>query len=108
MKVKPLSIGIQIDCDIANLTEQDYNDINDLYLEHLIVVFKNQPFQTLPFTKLIAKMGHFANSEQMLWKRNGENTGKGKHKSHSLTPRGDSKRDSPGRSARQNGSWGRR
>ena len=78
MKVKPLSIGIQIDCDIANLTEQDYSDINDLYLEHLIVEFKDQPFQTLPFTKLIAKMGHFANSEQMLWKRDGENTGKGK------------------------------
>ena len=30
MKVVPLNIGIQIDCDIRNLTEQDYKDINDL------------------------------------------------------------------------------
>ena len=58
MKVVPLNIGIQIDCDIRNLTEQDYKDINDLYLEHLIVVFKDQAFQTLPFTKLCAKIGH--------------------------------------------------
>ena len=78
MKVVPLNIGVQIECDIQNLSEHDYSDINDLYLEHLIVVFKDQAFQTIPFTKLCAKMGHFANSEQMLWKRDGENTGKGK------------------------------
>ena len=35
MKVVPLNIGIQIDCDIRNLTEQDYKDINDLYIRDI-------------------------------------------------------------------------
>ena len=78
MKVEELNIGVKINCDIANLSEQDYNDINELYLKHLIIVFENQPYQTLPFAKLISKMGQFANYEQMLWKQDGNNTGKGK------------------------------
>ena len=46
MKVEELNIGVKINCDIANLSEQDYNDINELYLKHLIIVFENQPYQT--------------------------------------------------------------
>ena len=43
MKVEELNIGVKINCDIANLSEQDYNDINELYLKHLIIVFENLP-----------------------------------------------------------------
>ena len=78
MKVEELNIGVKINCDIANPSEQDYNDINELYLKHLIIVFENQSYQTLPFVKLISQMGQFANYEQMLWKQDGNNTGKGK------------------------------
>ena len=41
MKVEKLNAGILIDCDISNLTEQDYQDINELYLDHLLITFKN-------------------------------------------------------------------
>lgn len=76
MKVEKLNAGILIDCDICNLTEQDYQDINELYLDHLLITFKNQPFQTIPFAKLINKMGSFANWNQMLWKQDGTNLAK--------------------------------
>ena len=76
MKVEKLNAGILIDCDISNLTEQDYQDINELYLDHLLITFKNQPFQTIPFAKLINKMGSFANWNQMLWKQDGTNLAK--------------------------------
>lgn len=78
MNIEELNIGVKINCDISKLTEADYEYINELYLEHLIIVFENQPYQTIPFAKLISKMGTFANHEQMLWKQNGDNTGKGK------------------------------
>jgi alpha-ketoglutarate-dependent taurine dioxygenase len=76
VKVEKLNAGILIDCDISNLTEQDYQDINELYLDHLLITFKNQPFQTIPFAKLINKMGSFANWNQMLWKQDGTNLAK--------------------------------
>jgi len=76
VKVEKLNAGILIDCDICNLTEQDYQDINELYLDHLLITFKNQPFQTIPFAKLINKMGSFANWNQMLWKQDGTNLAK--------------------------------
>ena len=72
MKVEKIrDVAVKIDCDISKLTEQEYQDINELYLEKLIIVFENQPFETIPFTKLIHKMGTFANWEQMLWNQDG-------------------------------------
>jgi alpha-ketoglutarate-dependent taurine dioxygenase len=74
--IKTENAGIQIDCDISKLTEQDYEDINELYLDNLLITFINQPFETLPFAKLIHKMGTFANWNQMLWKQDGSNLSK--------------------------------
>ena len=72
MKVEKIrDVAVKIDCDISKLTEQDYQDINEIYLDKLIIVFENQPFETIPFTKLIHKMGTFANWEQMLWNQDG-------------------------------------
>ena len=66
MKVEKIrDVAVKIDCDISKLTEQDYQDINEIYLDKLIIVFENQPFETIPFTKLIHKMGTFANWEQI-------------------------------------------
>ena len=58
-------------CDLTKLTDQDYQDINELYLKNLIIVFEDQPFETIPFAKVIHKMGTFANWEQMLWHQDG-------------------------------------
>ena len=74
--IKTENAGIQIDCDISKLTDKDYQDINELYLDNLLVTFINQPFETLPFAKLIHKMGTFANWNQMLWKQDGSNLSK--------------------------------
>ena len=76
MKVEKLNAGILIDCKIDKLSEQDYQDINELYLDHLLITFKNQPFQTVPFARLINNMGSFANWNQMLWKQDGTNIAK--------------------------------
>ena len=36
MKVIPLvNAGVLIDCDISKLTEQDYQDINEIYLDKI-------------------------------------------------------------------------
>ena len=52
MKVVPLvNAGVLIDCDISKLTEQDYQDINEIYLDKLLITFVNQPFETVPFAK---------------------------------------------------------
>ena len=62
MKVVPLvNAGVLIDCDISKLTEQDYQDINEIYLDKLLITFVNQPFETVPFAKLCHNMGGFAN-----------------------------------------------
>ena len=77
MKVVPLvNAGVLIDCDISKLTEQDYQDINEIYLDKLLITFVNQPFETVPFAKLCHNMGGFANWEQMLWKQDGTSIGK--------------------------------
>ena len=76
MKVIPLvNAGVLIDCDISKLTEQDYQDINEIYLDNLLIAFVDQPFETVPFAKLCHKMGGFANWKQMLWKQDGANIG---------------------------------
>ena len=64
-------VAVRIKCDLTKLTEQDYQDINELYLKNLIIVFENQPLKQYPFAKLIHKMGTFANWEQMLWHQDG-------------------------------------
>ena len=83
MKVEKIrDVAVKIDCDISKLTEQDYQDINEIYLDKLIIVFENQPFETIPFTKLIHKMGTFANWEQMLWNQDGS----ARHKTEFIDP----------------------
>ena len=48
MKVEKIrDVAVKIDCDISKLTEQDYQDINEIYLDKLIIVFENQPFETI-------------------------------------------------------------
>ena len=47
-----------IDCDIPKLTEQDYPDINEIYLDKLLIAFVNQSLNPI-FAKLIQKMGPF-------------------------------------------------
>lgn len=70
------NVGINIECDISNLSDDDYNTINQLYLDHLLITFTNQEFKSVPFAKLIRKMGSFANHKQMLWIKNGDNKGR--------------------------------
>ena len=56
MKVEKIrDVAVKIDCDISKLTEQDYLDINEIYLDKLIIVFENQPFETIPFTHIVLK-----------------------------------------------------
>ena len=77
MRVTKLdNVGVEIKCDISKLSDQDYQDIHELYLDNLLVAFKNQPFATIPFAKLIYSMGTFANHKQMLWLKNGDNKGR--------------------------------
>jgi alpha-ketoglutarate-dependent taurine dioxygenase len=69
MNIKPLNYcGIEItDVDIACLTDDEYNRIKDLYLEHLIIVFRNQKVATVPYAKLIQRLGTIANWRQAVW-----------------------------------------
>ena len=77
MLVTKLSnVGVNIDCDITQLSEQDYQDINEIYLDNLLITFTNQEFRSVPFAKLVRKMGSFANHKQMLWIKNGDNKGR--------------------------------
>ena len=73
------NVGVNIDCDISKLSEQDYQDINEIYLDNLLITFTNQEFLSVPFAKLVRKMGTFANHKQMLWIKNGENKGRRVH-----------------------------
>lgn len=71
MKIKPLSnCGVEIlDCTVENLTDDDYQEIKNALLDKQVVVFKNQTRQTLPFAKLMYKLGNhsIANWEQCRW-----------------------------------------
>jgi len=71
MKITPLNnCAVEIsDCDIRELTEQDYVDIKESLLRDLVVVFKNQPRLTVPYMKLIYRMGqgNVANWDQCTW-----------------------------------------
>ena len=61
---------------LADFKNQFENNINEIYLDKLLIAFVNQPFESVPFAKLIQKMGSFANWEQMLWKQDGTSIGK--------------------------------
>jgi alpha-ketoglutarate-dependent taurine dioxygenase len=69
MKIKPLkNCGVEIvDIDISNLTLTDYKEIKDIFLEHLVVIFRNQSLQIVPYAKLIEGIGHIANWKQCQW-----------------------------------------
>jgi hypothetical protein len=69
MKIKPLNnCGVEIvDIDVTNLTESDYEEINEIFLQHLIVVIRNQPRLTVPYAKIVHRCGKIANWAQSIW-----------------------------------------
>jgi alpha-ketoglutarate-dependent taurine dioxygenase len=70
MKIIPLNnCGVEIaDIDISTLTDDQYQQIKEVYQEHLIIVFRNQPVQVLPFAKLCQKLGiGIANWSGCIW-----------------------------------------
>ena len=69
MNIRPLNnCGVEIvDVDITNLTESDYKEINEIFLEHLIVVFRNQPRLTVPYARIVQSCGRIANWSQAAW-----------------------------------------
>lgn len=56
-----------LDIDIRNLTDKDYIEIKQLFLEHLVVVLRNQPLAVVPYAKLISRIGTIANWGQCYW-----------------------------------------
>ena len=73
MKIRPLeNCGVEIlDVDITTLSSVDYAEIKEIFLEHLIVVFKNQPLKVVPYARLIEGIGKIANWEQSVWRMDG-------------------------------------
>jgi alpha-ketoglutarate-dependent taurine dioxygenase len=73
MKIKPLNnCGVEItDIDISNLTEADYQEIREIFLQELIIVIRNQDIKTVPHAKLIHKLGFIANFNQTVWNTEG-------------------------------------
>lgn len=73
MKIKPLNhCGVEIvDVNIADLSSADYEEINEIFLSELIVVFRDQPNLTVPYAKLVSKLGNIANWSQCRWDING-------------------------------------
>jgi taurine dioxygenase len=74
MKIKPLAnCGVEIlDVDISKMTNDDYAEIKELFLEHLVVVLRNQPLKFVPYAKLIEGIGKIANWNQCIWDPNGD------------------------------------
>jgi alpha-ketoglutarate-dependent taurine dioxygenase len=73
MKIKPLDYcGVEIEADLVNLTDSEYEEIRKIFLEKLIIVFRNQPVLTLPFAKLSQKLGKgIANWSNCWWDQHG-------------------------------------
>lgn len=73
MKIKPLNnCGVEIvDIDITNLTTSDYEEINEIFLQELIIVFRNQPRLSVPYAKLVQSCGSIANFISARWDING-------------------------------------
>ena len=74
MKIRPLSnVGVEIcDIDISDLSENQYLEIREIFLENLMVLFRGQSLDTLPFAKLVSSMGGpIANFSQCVWDKSG-------------------------------------
>jgi alpha-ketoglutarate-dependent taurine dioxygenase len=74
MKIKNLdNVGVEIlDVNISHLSESDYKEIKDIYDDHLIVVFRNQPVEVVPFAKLCLRSGKgIANWNGCWWDSDG-------------------------------------
>lgn len=59
MQINPLkNCGVEIkDIDITDLSDAEYIEIKNALLEHLVVVIKSQPVLTVPFAKIVHKVG---------------------------------------------------
>lgn len=74
MKIKSLNnCGVEIvDVDISNLSDEQYTEIKNIYQDQLIIVFKNQKVEALPFAKLSYRMGTgIVNWSGCLWNKHG-------------------------------------
>ena len=73
MKIKNLDhCGVEVlDVDLANLSNSEYTEIKELFLEHLIIVIRDQELQIVPYAKLIQRIGSIANWSQCLWQLDG-------------------------------------
>lgn len=76
MKIQPLDYcAVEItDCDISNLSDSDYAAVKQALLTDLVVVIRNQPRLTVPFVKLVYRLGNgrIANWEQCIWNIHGD------------------------------------
>ena len=68
MKIKPLDhCGVEItDIDICNLSADDYKEINEIFLQHLVIVLRNQPLLAIPYARLVQSIGNIANWGQCI------------------------------------------
>lgn len=73
MKIKSLDgCGVEIlDADILEFGLEDYEEIKNILINNLIVVFRNQSQLTIPFAKLVQGIGRIANYEQCHWNSDG-------------------------------------
>lgn len=74
LKTRPLkNAGVEIyGLDLAEATNSQLEEIKEIFLQELIVVFKNQKVLTLPYARLIASIGQIANLGQCAWSSNGD------------------------------------
>ena len=74
MQIKPLDhCGVEIlDIDICNLSASDYEEIKDLFLEHLVLVIRNQPVVALPYARIVQSIGTIANWNQCIHNSRGD------------------------------------
>ena len=77
MKIRHLencAVEIQ-DVNINNLTDSDYAEIKQLFLEHLVIVFRKQLLTVVPYAKLVSRIGTIANWGQCYWNIVGKENG---------------------------------
>lgn len=74
MKIKSLNgCGVEIlDVDISTFGMVEYEEIKNIFVDNLIVVFRNQPQLTIPFAKIAQSIGRIANYHQSLWSSDGK------------------------------------
>jgi alpha-ketoglutarate-dependent taurine dioxygenase len=73
MKIRSLNgCGVEIlDVDISALSDEDYKEIKNIFVDNLIVVFRNQPQLTIPYAKLVQGIGRIANYQLCHWDSEG-------------------------------------